>query len=180
MKIVGLLVLVLLFHTAPAWAQTTYNRWNALPVPEAKPTASASERGAKILSAKAKQDLIRAQKDSIRLSTPSKDLMQRGIGQREKLGKLLSNDARYYEHTRRVPYPSEALRAQTEGKVTVRILIDAMGQVIDSQLIETTIPADAPGRDLMIRQFSQVLRGLRFEPSNGTTQEDLSINFKIH
>lgn len=184
-RAVYLLVLVLLSKSV-ASAQTHYNRWNAQPAPTAAAAASAQERGEKVLLAKARQDSLNTIKqlnqDSLRLIAlaPLQTHLQRGVKQRIDRGEGLPTDVTGYEYIRRsIAYPISALRARTEGTVRVRLWVDAEGQVTQTKVIESTIPPDAEGRDIMLQQARLIMRGLRFEAATGATEEELGVNFRI-
>ncbi|WP_375435421.1 energy transducer TonB [uncultured Hymenobacter sp.] len=182
----GLLLLILLLVGNSALAQTSFNRWDAQPMPTPKPTASAKQRGSQIVQAKVRQDsLARIQQvrnDSLRLVADLAQipLLPRGIGRRIKENQTVSGDNNYYEYIRKgIRYPSEAIRAETEGQVIMRLKINTSGNVVSAIVIDNTIPPASVGRDEMVRQADFLLHQLRFEPAASNTEEELSVAYKI-
>lgn len=182
----GLLLLIVLLFGKSASAQTSFNRWDAQPIPNPKPTASTKQRGSQIVQAKARQDsLARIQQmrnDSLRLIADLAQipLLPRGIGQRIKENQTVPGDNNYYEYIRKgIRYPSKAIRAETEGQVVMRLKINASGHVVDATVIDNTIPPASVGRDEMVRQANFLLHQLRFEPAASSTEEELSVAYKI-
>lgn len=130
------------------------------------------------MQAKIRQDSLNQvqalRRDSLRIVASGADmpLLQRGIGQRIKENRILPEDNRYYDYLRRtIRYPTQALRAQVEGKIIMRLTINTTGQVSNLEEVENTIPAGAVGRDEMVRQVVVALRQLRFEAGPVTTEE---------
>ena len=170
----------LLLTPWPGRAQERYNRWEARPAPAPTPAASAAARGEKALLSKARQDSLSRVAAVARLP-----LLRRGIGQRLKEGRGEVADAKYYEYVLRlIRYPMEAVRAATaatkatEGTVTVRLTVNAAGQVTNASLVESTIPVGAPGQANMVQQAVSRLQLLRFEPAAGVTEEELRVNYR--
>lgn len=178
-----LLVLVCTWSNT-AWAQTGYNRWDARPVPTPSP-AAAAQRGAQLVRAKAYQDSValiqRLRLDSVRIAAiAAPTLLKRGIGQRLQSKLLLPEDNWYFVYVGRVVrYPMEALRAQTEGDVKMKVLVDPNGKVMHIKLVESTILPGAVGAAIMIQQVRSVFRQLRFEPASSSTEEEMKISYKI-
>ncbi|WP_460621497.1 energy transducer TonB [Hymenobacter tenuis] len=167
-------------------AQTQFNRWQAQPVATPRPAYSSAQRGASIVRAKAVQDSVaalqRQRQDSLRIAAVADKmpLLQRGLGQRIKDKKVLAEDTRYSGYVRPLlNYPVEALRAQTEGDITFKLLLDATGKVVRMHLVESTIPPGAVGETSMVQQARLILRQLRFEPATTTSEEEFTIGYKI-
>ncbi|MBX0289541.1 energy transducer TonB [Hymenobacter sp. HSC-4F20] len=94
---------------------------------------------------------------------------------------MLPEDNRYYEYVRQfITYPVDALRAQTEGEVKMKLTVDAAGKVVRMHLVESTIPSGATGESVMIQQARLLLRQLRFEPAAGTSEEEMKIGYKFY
>ncbi|RSK33124.1 energy transducer TonB [Hymenobacter metallilatus] len=174
--ILWLFVVLVCTAAGQARAQATYNRWEAKPVIRPKPP-TAAQRGVQTMQAKIRQDSLNQlqalRRDSLRIvaSGAAMSLLQRGIGQRIKENHILSEDNRYYDYLRRtIHYPTQALRAQVEGKITMRLTINTTGQVNNLEELENTIPASAAGRAEMVRQVVVALRQLRFEAGPVTTE----------
>lgn len=181
----SLVVILLLTAAGQVRAQATYNRWEAKPVTPSKPLATVAQRGTQIMRAKIRQDSLNRlqalRRDSARIVASATDmpLLQRGIGQRIKESRTLLGDNSYYEYLgKNIRYPSQALRAQVEGKITLRLTINAAGQVSSLSEVENTIPVGAVGRDEMVQQVAVALRQLRFKPGT-ITSEELTFTYKF-
>lgn len=61
----------------------------------------------------------------------------------------------------------------------VRLFVNSDGQVIQTEIIESTIPLNAEGRDIMLQQARLIMKGLQFVPATGATEEELGINYRI-
>ncbi|WP_170172510.1 energy transducer TonB [Hymenobacter rigui] len=180
----GAIVLVLT-AAGQARAQAAYNRWEAKPVTPRKAATTPAQRGRQVMQAKNRQDFLNQvqalHRDSLRIvaSGAAMPLLQRGIGQRIKENHILPEDNQYYDYLRRtIRYPTQALRAQAEGKITMRLTINTTGQVSNLEEVENTIPAGAAGRAEMVRQVVVALRQLRFEAGPVTTEE-LTFGYKF-
>ncbi|SHM00411.1 TonB family protein [Hymenobacter psychrotolerans] len=181
----GVISFLLLTAEEKARAQATYNRWEASPVVPSQPHVTVAQRGPQVMRAKIRQDSLNRlqalRRDSIRIaiSATGVPLLQRGIGQRIKESRTIPEDNSYYDYLRKtIRYPAQALRAQVEGKITMRLTINAAGQVSSLSEVENTIPAGATGRDEMVQQAAVLLRQLRFQPGT-TTQEELTITYQF-
>ncbi|QJX48711.1 TonB family protein [Hymenobacter taeanensis] len=123
------------------------------------------------------------QQDSMRaaLFWSKTPLLKRGIGQRFERKQLIPEDNTYFSYiARMISFPVEAMRAMTEGTVTMRLTIDAAGRVVDSKLVESTIPTGAAGEASMVQQAQCVLRQVRFEPSTGGSEEVLRVSYAVN
>lgn len=172
----GLLV-ILLVAVGQVWAQATYNRWEAKPVPKAQSANSATSRGPQSVLTKAQQDSAQT---VARIAAAKADmpLLKRGLGQRLQLQQTLPEDASYSTYIRKtLRYPILALRAGTEGQVTMRLAVSEAGQVVSTTVVENTIPEGAVGREIMIQQAELLLSQLKFVP-DAATEEDLTISYR--
>ncbi|UOG72794.1 energy transducer TonB [Hymenobacter tibetensis] len=105
--------------------------------------------------------------------------LRRGIGQRMKEGQMIAEDIRHHEYmSKSFHYPSEALRAETEGRITLRLAVNPTGQVVSITSTENTIPAGAVGRENMVQQVYFLMRQLKFEPAATTTDEEFVFTYK--
>lgn len=178
------LVLLVSIGSSTAWAQTSYNRWEAKPAPTTTASKPASLRGARLVQTKARQDSIaharQLLQDSLRVEAiATANVLKRGIGQRLRDGHVLPEDNGYYEYAyRAIQYPKEALRAGIQGSVKVKLTVNPTGKVTEVRLVESTIPPGAPGEALMVQQARTILRQLRFEPSASSTQEELKLVYR--
>lgn len=183
----GVLLLGFLLYLShvKALAQTSFNRWEARPAAMPKAVASAARRGTQIVRTKAHQDSVhrirQLRQDSLRVAAVAAQMLplKRGIGQRIKEKQVVSEDAKYFEYLRKtVRYPEEALRAETEGRVVIRLTVDDAGKVVNATVVENTIPEGAIGRGIIVQQVSSILRQLKFEPDAGVNTEELEMNYK--
>lgn len=185
-RILIYLLLLVSIGCCPAWAQTGYNRWDAKPVAAPRPTISAAQRGMQLMRAKARQDSIaRARQlyqDSLRIAVATtSSLLKRGLGRRIVDKRFLPEDNAYFEYIRRfIRYPVEALRAQIEGDVVMKLSVDATGRVMQLQLVESTIPRGTAGEATMIQQARLLLRQLQFEPAAEASEEEMKIGYKFY
>ena len=180
-----LLVVALGVSLTNVSAQERYNRWNAQAVATPSATLSAQQRGAHALLAKARQDSLngirRLLQDSLRLLAvkPIEVRLQRGVAKRLKEGKALPTDIKGYEYlAEALTYPRSAIMAGTKGVVTLRLTVDADGQVVDAKVLQSSIPPQAEGRAAMLQQARLIVRGLRFEPA-GITKEEWAISYNV-
>ncbi|MBG8556231.1 energy transducer TonB [Hymenobacter guriensis] len=148
-------------------AQATYNRWEARPVPA--PQSSRASR-------------TQAQQDSARKAAywNTAPPLRRGIGQRLRANRLFPEDQPYLDFVRRfIRYPVEALRAQTDGTIWLRLSVDATGRVIRITVAENSTPPGAVGEAALLQHARELLQHLRFEPSAAETEEEARISFQI-
>jgi TonB family protein len=159
------------------WGQTSYNRWEASPLPSSKAVTSSTKPDTKgkreeAEAGKERQDSLRITSSAIRIP-----LLKRGIGERIKNKNLLPEDSVYKKFIiNTIRYPQEALQAQTDGKIIIRLTVDASGQVVNLDT-RSPIPIGTPGREAMIREARLLVRQLRFKPSDKSSEEELEIEF---
>ena len=123
----------------------------------------------------------KARQDSLRIVASAAEVppLRRGLGQRIKEKKMVAEDIKYYEYARKVfRYPSDALGAETEGRVAIRLVVNAAGRVVGTTVIENTIPEGAAGREAMVQQVDFLLRQLKFEPAAISTEEEFVHTYK--
>ncbi|NVO32543.1 energy transducer TonB [Hymenobacter lapidiphilus] len=160
-RLPGLLLLLL---GLPAVAQSSYNRWEALPVAAPQSVATQGQLNAK-------------RKNAYWNNAP---LIRRGIGQRLRDKQTLPEDKSYFDfYQRTIKFPVKALKTQTEGTVRIKVFINAAGEVTETQLLDSTTINGQGGRDALIQEAHRVLQQLRFEPAAEATEEEMSLLFVI-
>ncbi|OWP64070.1 hypothetical protein CDA63_06295 [Hymenobacter amundsenii] len=157
------MLLLLLLPGLPAVAQSSYNRWEALPVAAPPP------------STKGHQDSLR--RAELWAKSP---LVKRGISQPTR-NELAAAKATGYAHFvgNNIKWPIEALKAQTEGVITLRLAVDEAGNVLSAQVVGSTVPAGAVGEAALQEEARRVFRQLRFEPAAGATEEEVKVSFIV-
>lgn len=153
--------LLLLLPSMPAVAQSSYNRWEALPVAAPPP------------GTKGRQDSLH--RAAFWAKSP---LVKRGTGQLTR-DEPAAAKATGYGHFvgNTMKYPIEALKAGTEGLVTLRLAVDEAGNVLSAQVVGSTIPTGAGGEAAMLEEARRVFRQLRFEPAAAATEEEVKATF---
>lgn len=156
-------LLVLLLPGLPAVAQSSYNRWEALPVATPPPGTKGRQDSLHRVALWAKRPLVK-----------------RGTGQ-PTCDEPAADKATGYGHFvgNTIKYPIEALKAVTEGLITLRLAVDAAGNVLSAQVVGSTIPAGADGEAAMLEEARRVFRQLRFEPAAAATEEEVKVAFTV-
>lgn len=173
-KLVLLVTLAGAGSSTTVWGQTAYNRWEAKPAP-VPAVVPAERRGAKLMQTK-------VQRDSIEGTTywDSVPPLKRGLGLRIEDKRLLPADSTYFNFiSRSMKYPVEALRAETQGIIWLRLSVNITGRIAGITLAESTIPPGAGGEAAILQQARQMLRQVRFEPAAIATEEKVKLTYKF-
>lgn len=197
----------LLLAAPAAYAQNSFNRWEATPV--TTPTPARSARRAAATPPATEAPAPAATPAAAAAPAPSTDsapvaaeaapsrklpdvrssILRRGLGQRLRASKFSAPDAGYYEYAwEHLHYPESALSAGLTGQVMVRVDVNPAGDVTNSVVTGTSIQQEGKskkgasantGQAEMRRNAQELLWGLRFEPAARATQEEIPVLYVI-